>query len=63
MNQSKALFVELSDLELEAVAGGQDNDLVDVDIQNVLKNVNLAVNAAVLNTKPSQTVNFPITQK
>ena len=33
--------VELTDAEIEAVAGGSDNDLVDVDIQDVNVNANV----------------------
>lgn len=40
---------ELSDLELEAISGGGNNNLVNAEINNnnveVLKNVNVAVNA------------------
>jgi hypothetical protein len=33
--------IELTDAELDAVAAGSDNDLVDVDIQDVNVNANV----------------------
>jgi len=33
--------VELTDAELDVIAGGADNDLVDVDIQDVNVNANV----------------------
>jgi len=41
--------VELTDAELDAIAGGADNDLVDVDVQDINVNANVLTGGPVLN--------------
>ncbi|MGE5656839.1 MAG: hypothetical protein ACM37W_09495 [Actinomycetota bacterium] len=57
-----SLFEELSEVELEAVSGGAGLIQVDVINNDILKNVNVGVNAAVLSTKPALSNNFPLVQ-